>query len=702
MHTEIIKTTSESKLTITLDPVGKNHHNMQQDKSIDDRKKKMQSNDGKDYQNTSPRRNNSNNNNINRYNRIPPYTGNRQNRNGPQQQQQQSQQFNNNNSKQRLDTNNNNSSIKYDKQHQHSNYNSYNAKVPTPTNNNNNNNAINIDNCQEMNQVKKPIPQKHRIAKSTTNTSSNYDQTAPTAIRGGGIDTKLSKSDKSVSDDSGINLNTSVSTTNKSDTRVKYDHLMAGGDNEIINHKYSVDFLHHVGHQVKSMSVNSMVQNKTPQKQQQQQQAQQQKIIDDNNLIAVKMAFGDNSGCYNHLYSGAMYTNQLFLQQQQYQQQNYARYQNQHIQQRVRVYNPRQDNNNYQRVYHQDPQMNRQQQQPQNSYHNGYYQQQQPQQQQQQHNSFQYQNHRAKQHQNRDQSRKNRQNGNNNNANSTNDRNNFNNNNSNNKKLSDQQQQQQQNSRLTHPKSDSTQFEENKSKNLMYIRTNSDDYRSLSPTPPSSVKSSSPGIQESKSNCDTKETTSDLIDDSASTSSTQSAMSYSSGSKEQPITPTILLTPTSTDNEMTTSCSNNKENTVNSWIKNNHFTPINNTLSASAEQLNVRHVETPITIIKRPPSANGMTTTVATPTHPIPRNFTLPTYDPTYPFDYYFARGDRCEMREEPNNLSCGSIWDHVSLEIWNKFQMYQQTRKTYCSKMILWRDLYEYIKVSFGIFGRF
>ena len=104
MHTEITKTTSESKLTITSDPGDKNHSNMQQDKQIDernyDRKKRMPSNDGKDYQNTSPRRNN---NNINRYsnNRIPSYNGNRQNRNGPPQQQQQ--QFINNNSKPRLD-----------------------------------------------------------------------------------------------------------------------------------------------------------------------------------------------------------------------------------------------------------------------------------------------------------------------------------------------------------------------------------------------------------------------------------------------------------------------------------------------------------------------------------------------------------------------------------------------------------------------
>ncbi|CAG9809528.1 unnamed protein product [Chironomus riparius] len=686
MHTEITKTTSETKLTITSDPGDKNHSNMQQDKQIDeknyDRKKRLSSNDGKDYQNTSPRRNNSNNNNnnnnMNRYsnNRIPSYNGNRQNRNGPpQQQQQQQQQFINNNSKPRLDTNNNNSN-KYDKM-QHSNYNSYNAKVPTPatnnnSNNNNNNNAIKSDNYQEMsannNQVKKPIP-KHRMAKSTINASPNYDDYSTNkTVR---VDTQLSKGDKNVSDDSGIHLNTSVSTTKNSDTRLKYDQLMAG-DNEIINRKYSMDFLQHIGHQFKNISA---IQNKTPQKQPQ----QQQKVLDDNNVIALKMAFGDNSGYYNHLYSGAMYTNQLFFQQQQ-QYQSYARYQNQHMQQRVRVY-PRQDNTNYQRVYQQqDPQLNCVQQPPQNSYHNAYYPQQQ-QQQQPQHNSFQYQNHRAKQ--NRDQSRKNRQNGNNNNANSTNDRNNFNNNsNSNNKKLSDQQ-----NARLSHSKSDSAQYEENKRKNLMYVRTNSEDYRSLSPTPPSSVKSTSPGIQETNKNCDTKETmTSDMIDDSASTTSSHSAMSSSSGSKELPITPTILLTPTYTDNEMTS----NKENNVNSWINNTNFTPINNVLSASAEQLNVRHVETPITIIKRPPSVNGITTT---PTHPIPRNFTLPTYDPTYPFEYYYARGERCEMREEPINLGCGSIWDHVSFEIWNKFQLYQQTRETYRSKMILWRDLYEYIK---------
>ena len=690
MHTEVTKTTSDSKLIITSDPGDRNNNNMQQDKLIDerihDRKKRMQTNDGKEYQNTSPRRNNSNNNRYGN-NRIPSYNGIRQNRNGPPQQQQQpQQQFINNNSKQRLDTNNNNSH-KYDKmQHQHSNFNNYNTKVSVPTNNStntNNSNAMKSDNYQEIlngnnNQVKKPVP-KHRVVKSTS-ASSNYDDYSNNkTVR---VDTQLSNGDKNISDDSGINLNTSVSTSNNSDTRLQYDHLMAG-DNESINRKYSMDFLHQVGHHYKNISSNSIVQNKTPQKQL--QNPPQPKVLEDNNLIALKMAFGDNSGYYNHLYSGAMYTNQLFFQHQQQYQQNYPRYQNQHMQQRVRVY-PRQDNNNYQRIYQPEPQINRQQPQQQpNSYHNGYYnpqQQQQHQQQQQQNNSFQFQNHRAKQ--NRDQNRKNRQNGNNNNANSTNDRNNFNINNSsnNNKKLSDQ------NARLSHSKSDSAQYEENKRKNLMYIRTNSEDYRSLSPTPPSSVKSASPGIQEIK-NCDTKETTtSELIDDSASNSSTQSAMSFSSGSKELPMTPTILLTPTSTDNEMTS----NKENNVNSWINNNNFTPINNVLSASAEQLNLRPVETPITIIKRPPSANGMTTT---PTHPIPRNFTLPTYDPTYPFDYYFARGERCEMREEPINLSCGSIWDHVSLEIWNKFQVFQQTRDTYRSKMILWRDLYEFIKVS-------
>lgn len=683
MHTEMVNDNSKVMATESKNMENGQANNVQpqqQEKSNDqisyenknDRQKKRVTNDGKEYQNLSPRRNNNNkyNNRLSNY-----HNGNRQNNR-------------NNLHQHRLDTNNN-QKMQYH-QNSYSNQNNFNNKLLSSQTQTNGLDLQSSNSSNNNNQMKKQV-HKHRIVKSNNSGNHNFDQSQQ-RVDGGG------SGDKNTIDDSGIHPNTSVSNhviANAGETRLKFDPLMAG-DNESINRKYSKDFLQQVGHKLTGNSILSP-------KAQQQQQQHSPKVLDDANVIALKMAFGDNSGYYNHLYSGAMYTNQLFYQTQQQQQhqqqqyqQSYARYQQQHFHQRLRMF--QHENNNYQRVSQPEPLMARHQNQlEQRSYQNGYFHQQQ------QHNSFTFpnnnsnngSNNRGKQNGNR----KNRQaNHNGNSNNSTN-----NNYNSNNKKLSDQKQAQP--IRIATSKSDETNahsYDDRRStnnKNLRYIRTSSEDYRSLSPTPPSSVKSSSPGIQDKA--CDTQ-TLTELNDDSESTSSSiRSAMSFSSDNKELMLTPTILLTPIR-QQQLQNNSSEVKVNHVNTWIKNNNFTPLSNGLSLSAEQLNVRAAETPVTIIKRPPSANGISSSSSTSngsgsaqSQSVSKTLSLPQYDPTYPFEYYYAKGEFYEVREEPRNLNCGSVWDHVSQEIWEKFQLFKQTQETYRRKMILWRDLYEFIRVS-------
>lgn len=374
--------------------------------------------------------------------------------------------------------------------------------------------------------------------------------------------------------------------------------------------KYSMDFLQQVGYKMSNVSM--------------QQTTKLPKNIDEANLMALKMALGDNSGYYTHFYSGSMYGhgNQMIIQQQQQQYQNFSRYQ-QSQQQLQRMYG---------RNYLRWPAMHEpeptsmpchcpQQQIPaQRSYQQSYT------------NSPSYQP-RIKTGERRDfrefrstDNKKTRHLG------YQNDRN-F--------KSRD--------FRNVPPivKSHSLTEEDLK-------RHSNHSYRSLSPTPPGSSKSSSPGAVEKGHE-----------EDSASTSSGHSFH----GDMKVTMSAPVLLAP------------DEPVKNVNLWIDNNFSAAMHSGLSYSAEHLNIP----PITIIKRPPSTGK-------------RNFVNhsnnPPYDPQYPFDYYLSRGDESEMRSAPISFRSGTKYDRLSEQMWEKFQMSQQTRATYHSKMIIWRDLYNCVKV--------
>lgn len=241
------------------------------------------------------------------------------------------------------------------------------------------------------------------------------------------------------------------------------------------------------------------------------------------------------------------------------------------------------------------------------------------------------------------------------------------------------------------PKSNSlTEADPTNSKNVTSNRTGSEDhvYRSLSPTPPSSSKSSSPGAQEKS--CD-KEVTlangsnTEVADDSASTASASSSSgplglaSFVSEMKVSLSTP-VLLEPEEPTKD------------VNKWIDNNFGKPLHNGFSLSAEHLNTNFRDPQVTIFKRPPSENGIQRKHSNHSS---RSFKKPQYDPQYPFDYYLSRSDESEMRVVPSNLKCNTKWDQMSDEMWQKFQVHQQSRQTYRSKMHLWRELFNAAKVS-------
>ncbi|KAG5673042.1 hypothetical protein PVAND_003120 [Polypedilum vanderplanki] len=520
--------------------------------------------------------------------------------------------------------------------------------------------------------------------------------------------------------------------------------------NDAATRKYSSEFLKTVGHQYSMMSNPNTIKNRH--------------LIEDQNLL-IKLKFGDNSHIFNSL-----------GQPHQYQhQRNYLRYQQQQLHQRMELYHRHDQQNNYQRnpLVHQNVSNNRmfnnnnssnnnnnansnrqskteselshhfqQQTRDMHSYqNNGYYQQ----------SMFQQSNSNNATYQNRGKHnyKKNRNQTNQMNGGVSNERyNNGNNKRSTNERI------------INASKSENNiQDESEMDKNLMITRANSDDskYRSISPIPPSSVKSihnykknrnhpnhtnvvgnnerynnsnnesssnehiinalksenniqdesqmhknlmivpanpddckhqnlsQTPGIVEKT--IESKEGSNECADDTESTASASSGPSvFSYSSDTGKIKPSILLT-TPNDQER-------KENSVNSWINNNNFGMVRNGLSASAEQLNMRVSEIPLQIIKRPPSANEISTpqTNHNQNFAITRQLTMP-YDPVYPFDYYFARSDHIEMRIEPSNLKCGTVWDVLSKQMWDRFQTFQQTRDTYRSKMLLWKELYDYVK---------
>lgn len=238
-------------------------------------------------------------------------------------------------------------------------------------------------------------------------------------------------------------------------------------------------------------------------------------------------------------------------------------------------------------------------------------------------------------------------------------------------------------------------------KNLLGTRSNSNESQhktSTSPTPPSSVKSLSPQKSLNKSSMTNKDELR-LSITSTNSSSHPPATNYNNN------TITVELTDDSISNSSGNSLgglligagdgvlknlknasyvdNSSKEHSINSWINaNNQYTGIHNGLSASAEQLNMRGIEHyPTHFRKRPPSVNA-----------IPRDYEL-----SLPFDYYLARIYNCDndTRSEPPNLKCNSQWDPVSMQIWERYCLFQQTQITFRNKIHVWRELFEFLKVT-------
>lgn len=72
----------------------------------------------------------------------------------------------------------------------------------------------------------------------------------------------------------------------------------------------------------------------------------------------------------------------------------------------------------------------------------------------------------------------------------------------------------------------------------------------------------------------------------------------------------------------------------------------------------------------------------------------MPSYKHTGP-EKYLANSHLMEITSAPKNIMTGSKWDNLSQEIWSKFTSNQQTETTYKNKMMLWKNLYVYIKVK-------
>ena len=92
----------------------------------------------------------------------------------------------------------------------------------------------------------------------------------------------------------------------------------------------------------------------------------------------------------------------------------------------------------------------------------------------------------------------------------------------------------------------------------------------------------------------------------------------------------------------------------------------------------------------------------------LPRNkrymgFLSPNYHmfPRYGIapDRFLARSHLVEVTRSPDDLFTGSIWDRLSKDVWSKFMLNQQTETVYRNKMMLWRYLYVYIKVTYDHF---
>lgn len=65
------------------------------------------------------------------------------------------------------------------------------------------------------------------------------------------------------------------------------------------------------------------------------------------------------------------------------------------------------------------------------------------------------------------------------------------------------------------------------------------------------------------------------------------------------------------------------------------------------------------------------------------------------PADRFLTRTKLVEMKHPPHFVTNRRKWDPLTMSIWKKFQLAQQTRQIYKTKMRLWRFIYEVTMVS-------
>lgn len=68
----------------------------------------------------------------------------------------------------------------------------------------------------------------------------------------------------------------------------------------------------------------------------------------------------------------------------------------------------------------------------------------------------------------------------------------------------------------------------------------------------------------------------------------------------------------------------------------------------------------------------------------------------------FLQKSQSIQVKQKPNNLLTGSIYDKLSKAVWEKFEQNQQTETTFCNKMYLWKCLLVYIRSKFPQYGLF
>lgn len=56
--------------------------------------------------------------------------------------------------------------------------------------------------------------------------------------------------------------------------------------------------------------------------------------------------------------------------------------------------------------------------------------------------------------------------------------------------------------------------------------------------------------------------------------------------------------------------------------------------------------------------------------------------------DRFLNRAPYVEVKDTPQNLKVGSKWDRLSVQVWDKFMLFQQKEDTYTKKMKMWKNL--------------